>query len=117
MNTDFLNTIGHIWTQKDFPADIVESEGHDKAANVLLKMLTSKPPRSVLVSGESGVGKTTLIHLVSRALKKKGWFVFQSGAQDIMAGQRYIGDLEKQVKDLVYQLTSRQKTLFSDCAV
>ena len=61
----------------------------------------------MLLVGEPGVGKTTLI---VEALRRLGdeWFAFQAGAQDVNAGQAFIGMLEARVQEIVDRLSRRR---------
>ncbi|UNK50293.1 AAA family ATPase [Lysobacter sp. S4-A87] len=58
-------------------------------------------PTSVLVVGESGVGKTTLIDRLVDGLLGEGWLVFEASAAEILAGQKYIGELEQRVREML----------------
>ena len=61
----------------------------------------------MLLVGEPGVGKSTLI---VEALRRLGdeWFAFQAGAQDVNAGQAFIGMLEARVQEIVDRLSRRR---------
>ena len=54
-------------------------------------------PRSVLLVGEQGVGKTTLIVEALRRAEQALRLAFQATAADVNAGQMYIGMLETRV--------------------
>jgi ATP-dependent Clp protease ATP-binding subunit ClpC len=87
------------------PATLVGSR--IAAVDALVGALSSTRPRSVLLVGEPGVGKTTLI---VEALRRLGdeWFSFQAGAQDVNAGQAFIGMLEARVQEIVDRLSRRR---------
>lgn len=57
--------------------------------------------RSVVVVGEPGVGKTTLVRAVAHRQQRSGWTIFEATAADINAGQIYVGELEGRVRTLV----------------
>jgi ATP-dependent Clp protease ATP-binding subunit ClpC len=113
MNTDFMQSLGQIWDyERDFPKDIVVDPGHEKARQAILSFLRDDQPRSVIISAEAGVGKSVLIDLVCESLHKDDWFIWTASANDLLAGQRYIGDLEAQIKNFVSNLESSQKALW-----
>jgi ATP-dependent Clp protease ATP-binding subunit ClpC len=45
-------------------------------------------------------------------LKPKGWLVFKAGSSNLMAGQRYIGDLEKNLQLVIQGLMTKKKNLW-----
>ena len=106
IDVDFFRTLGRIVdTESRPPATLI---GYRRAAvEAIIAALTASPPRSVLLVGDPGVGKTTLI---SEALRRLGddWFAFQAGAADVNAGQMYIGMLEARVLEIVGRLGRRR---------
>ncbi|MCZ6792560.1 MAG: AAA family ATPase [Planctomycetota bacterium] len=113
-DTDVLSSIGRVWSE---PSDgdvelVVELESHRASVARLESSLLKEPPRSILLVGEAGSGKTSLLRLLGRRLVAAGWTVFEAGATEIMAGQSYIGELENRVKELVEQIGGRKKVLW-----
>ncbi|MEM1057386.1 MAG: AAA family ATPase [Bacteroidota bacterium] len=105
-----LDRIGRVWTRKD-SADWVSHDGLTEGVTMLRRRLVSTPPRSVLLVGEAGTGKTTLIRALGHRLVREGWTVFEASARDVLAGQSYIGELEEQLHDLLAALEAA-KTLW-----
>ena len=62
--------------------------------------------------GESGVGKTILIHALAEQLKDRHWLVFEASATDVLAGQVYIGELEARIQSLIKHLDRRRCVLW-----
>lgn len=112
MDEDYLKSVGKIWTKKDLPANLVETEIIRQAVDSIYAYIANPSPKSVLISGDKGVGKSTLINLVSKKLKANGWTLFMATAGNVMAGQRYIGDLEQSVQNLLSELTKGKKNLW-----
>ena len=112
MDEDYLHGPGKAWTTKDMPTDIIVNETIQEIVDSISSILTSSSPKSILITGDKGVGKSTLIQLVSKGLKVQGWSIFSATAGDIMAGQRYIGDLEQNIQNFLSQLTSRKNNLW-----
>ena len=74
------------------------------AVDTIVAALSAEPPRSVLLVGEPGAEKTTLI---VEARRLDGWLAFQATAADVIAGQVYIGMLEGRMQDIVTRLAHR----------
>ena len=64
--------------------------------------------RSALVVGDRGVGKSVCLEIVSSRLLERGWVVFEAGSTDVLAGQKYIGELEERVRQLIDNLSSNR---------
>jgi ATP-dependent Clp protease ATP-binding subunit ClpC len=104
---DFLKTVGRVWEGGDgdevFVLDSV-------AAHVaeLESALKREPARSVMLVGDSGVGKTALVRALAARLRAENWLVFESAAAEVMAGQTYIGQLEERVQSIVRHLQGKR---------
>lgn len=106
INEDYLRGIGQFWgTDKR----IVEPEAWHEMLARAGEAVTHQPPRSVIVSGETRSGKTSFLKLLARRLEKSGWRVFQASAAEIMAGQKYIGEIEGRVRQLVTELNAEKQ--------
>ncbi|HEX4929835.1 MAG TPA: AAA family ATPase, partial [Gaiellaceae bacterium] len=106
IDVDFFRQLGRVVDPGERPpAKLVGSR--IAAVDALVGALSSARPRSVLLVGEPGVGKTTLI---VEALRRLGdeWFAFQAGAQDVNAGQAFVGMLEARVQEIVDRLSRRR---------
>ena len=105
-------TVGRLWEEQDFPADIVHDPYQNSVVSRIISLLTKSPSTSVILSGEPGTGKSTIINLVSRELKREGWEVLVAGAIDIIAGQMYTGMLDGQIKNLIDALSEEKNNLW-----
>ncbi|MEO1012002.1 MAG: AAA family ATPase [Bacteroidota bacterium] len=112
MDKEYLKTVGKIWTEKDVPSNIIENDLIVDSVEAIHSLLTNPSPKSVLISGDKGVGKSTIIDLVCKKLESQNWFIFKATAGNVMAGQRYIGDLEQSVQNVLAELTSTKKCLW-----
>jgi ATP-dependent Clp protease ATP-binding subunit ClpC len=70
------------------------------------------PPRSMLVVGEPRTGKTSFVQLLAKRISAQGWTVFEADGAAVMAGQIYIGELEKQLRRLITELAVEKKVLW-----
>ncbi|MCA1713651.1 MAG: AAA family ATPase [Gammaproteobacteria bacterium] len=74
-------------------------------------IVAGEAPHPVLLSGEHGVGKTTLVDLLVARLHDEGWLVFEASAAEILAGQKFIGELEGRIREMLAVL-ERDRTLW-----
>ena len=84
---------------------LVEGRRAD-VADEILASLEEHPPRSVLLVGEHGVGKSALVDAALDRLPD-GWIVFEAGAAQINADAMYVGQLEGRIEDLVQRLRGK----------
>jgi len=112
VNTAYLNSVGHLWNGDDKENIINEHDVLVEYRNQIEEALFEKPSRSVLLVGESGVGKTVLIRALAEQLKNRHWRVFEASATDVLAGQVYIGELEARIQSLIKHLDKRRGVLW-----
>jgi ATP-dependent Clp protease ATP-binding subunit ClpC len=104
---EFFESFGRIWEPRsDEPSLTV---GRRAAVVDDIRAVIRRPSaRSVLIVGEHGVGKSAVVHEALRPFHDEGWFVFEAGAADVMAGQVYIGQLETRVHEIVHHASDRR---------
>ncbi len=93
----FFDKVGRFWSAdeaKDLQP-VPEWQAHLAAARAALN---GRPPRSVLVVGDSMVGKSAFLKLLGRTAGKEGWRVFEADANDFLADNIYIGQTEGLVR-------------------
>ncbi len=115
VDVDFLKTIGRILFDDSDPEvgkTFIEHEALVDTVNNLETTFTDKKPRSVVMVGEPGVGKTAIARILGRRLAEKGWTIFEAGAVDILAGQVYIGQLEDRIQQLVRKISGKRRILW-----
>ena len=79
------------------------------AVDELQRQLDADVPRPQLVVGDAGVGKSALLDLVFQRLASSGdWLLFEAGAADVLAGQKYVGELEERLREMLSALNRRR---------
>ena len=99
-----LNAVGRFWSTQRGVETLVEPDGWREALALAESTLRQHPPRSLLVSGEPLVGKTSFLRLLAQRLAADGWSVFEASGADLQADQVYIGQLEGRIRQVVDEL-------------
>lgn len=114
VDKDFLKSFGKIWD------DVREAEldkviKHDQLLSDVSKIETTiskHPPQSVILVGEHGAGKSSLLQVLAQKLRSKGWLIFEAGGSDILSNQVYIGELEGRMKMLMQNIANKGNILW-----
>jgi ATP-dependent Clp protease ATP-binding subunit ClpC len=106
-----LNSVGRYWDDVG-DGTLVEPNAWHEAFTLAEAALHQAPPRSLVVSGEPMVGKTSFLRLLAQRLARNGWNVFEAGGADLQAGQIYIGELEGRIRQVIDELGSSHKTVW-----
>jgi ATP-dependent Clp protease ATP-binding subunit ClpC len=104
----FLNSIGRLWAGSTLAQGCHVNDHLKACLHRMEQALTGDGARSVILTGQAGVGKTTLVKALADRLHRRGLSLFEAGAAEIIAGQRYIGDLEGRLRTLVKNLDRRR---------
>ena len=112
VDTSALKAIGKVWGSGEDDDPIIEHPSLKRVVHEVATSLTGQPRKSVILIGETGVGKTTLYTVVARRLQRQGWTILEAGATDILAGQMYIGQLEERIQELTQNLMANRKVLW-----
>ena len=110
----FLGTFGRFWFDED-SGEAPEWLEHPlllETVTQLESIYTQPQPRSVVLVGEPGVGKTAIARVLGKRLHDQGWTIFEAGAVDLLAGQIYIGQLEERVQLLVRKIGGKRKVIW-----
>jgi len=116
VDLEFLRSFGRVWTldamngggDADAPAGVVMLEEVRARVLEMETALRKEPPRSVLLVGDSGVGKTALVRVLAHRLRRGRWIILEASAADVLAGQQYIGQLEGRVQTLVREIGGKR---------
>jgi ATP-dependent Clp protease ATP-binding subunit ClpC len=103
VDLDFISRVGRVWERPfDEPPALLVGRRRE-LVELIVGALTQKPPRSVLLVGEHGVGKTAVARAALDRLEPE-WVVFEATAAQVNAGAVYIGELEGRIKQITDQL-------------
>ena len=98
-----LKQVGRFWDDERGNI-LVEPDGWLKTLDLAESALRQIPPRSLLLSGEAMVGKTSFLRLLAQRIGSDGWSVFEASGADLQADQIYIGQLEGRIRQVIEEL-------------
>jgi ATP-dependent Clp protease ATP-binding subunit ClpC len=108
----FLTSFGRFWGDAKGLNALIEPADWEEGLVAARTAALGASARSLLVSGESRVGKTSFLRLLAARLKDNGWSVFEAGGADLMAGQEWFGQLEGRIQRVVNELAVTKKIVW-----
>ncbi|MFM8891223.1 MAG: AAA family ATPase, partial [Planctomycetia bacterium] len=111
VDADFLRSIGTLG-EPDDDEILVEHRDLLTRRDAIKAAVTATPPRSVLVVGPPGTGRSALVLAVWRQLREAGWNLFRAGHMELIAGQSYVGQFEARMRQLIEELSRSRRTLW-----
>jgi ATP-dependent Clp protease ATP-binding subunit ClpC len=113
IDDEFLQSFGRIWGRDAAAsAPVVEHAALAREADAIQRALTAEPPRSVVLVGDPGVGRTTLARVTLARLQQSGWTVFEAAPEELNADQKFVGSLEGRVQQLVREIDRRKRVVW-----
>lgn len=109
---EVLYQIGRLWEPEHEEAILVNNPEQEGVVEQMFSMLTTGVGRSLVLHGKHGVGKTACIRQLFERLLGEGWLLFEASAADVLAGQRYVGELEGRVQKLLDALQKLPNVLW-----
>ena len=107
----FLRSVGEFVGDKDLAEPVFDTAQISVIHQEMLSELDSDKPRSILVIGEPGVGKSAIRRRFAQSLRDRGWHVFKTSAANIIADKSYVGEIEGQIRRLAENATTRKKVV------
>ena len=113
IDVDYLADVGTLWSADAAErASIIEHDALQGAVAGLEASYLAERPRSTLLVGEAGVGKSAIARALAGRMRRAGWIVLQAGAADLLAGQVYIGQFEQRVQEVLRHLSRPRRVLW-----
>ena len=107
----YLRSVGELLGPKQFEAPVFETQQIHQLVQDVQDEASSGAPKSILVVGQPGVGKTSLRRIFAKKLLDSGWKVFKTSGPSLIADKVYIGQIEGQVKKLVANASSSKRVV------
>jgi ATP-dependent Clp protease ATP-binding subunit ClpC len=111
LDREFLQSCGRLWEERENDAPIAFDALREPLADARTCIQRARP-RSLLIVAEPRAGKTSFLRLLATILAPDGWSVFEAGAAELMAGQKYFGELEAHLKRLTAELAPEKRVLW-----
>jgi ATP-dependent Clp protease ATP-binding subunit ClpC len=111
-NVATLQAIGRFWKDQKGVDILIAPDGWSKPFALAESTLRQHPVRSLLVSGEPMVGKTSFLRLFAERIAADGWSVFEASGADLQADQIYIGQLEGRIRQVVEELGKGRRLIW-----
>ncbi len=107
-----LDAAGRYWSDLTGLDSLVEPYAWQDSLKAAEAVVRQRSPRSLLVSGESMVGKTSFLQLLAKRLADDNWAVFEASGADLQANQVYIGELEGRIRKVIEELSKGHRMIW-----
>lgn len=104
VDLDALAEFGALLTTEAEAGKLPRAFAFDAEVESVLAILAGPAPRAVVLVGESGAGKTALVHEIVHRLRDhptQPGYVLRMTPQDFLVNTRYIGEWETRVRNIV----------------
>ncbi len=108
-----LARVGRVMTAADHLPTLDRAFLRERDLDNLEAMLTKEGNASLILLGESGAGKTALIHELARRLSQRdaGYALLETSTPELMVGTKYIGEWETKLRDLIEKVRRPRRVL------
>ena len=111
-NAGTLRAVGRFWKDQKGADILVAPDGWSKSFALAESTLRQNPIRSLIVSGEPMVGKSSFLRLFAERIAADGWSVFEASGADLQADQIYIGQLEGRIRQVIEELAKGRRLIW-----
>lgn len=112
INRKFLAEVGSLWSEAEDDRLLIAPPAWEEQLSMAESAVVAPRPRSVLVIGAPGAGKSAFLRLFGARLETAGWTVFSASGNELMADQMYIGQLEGRIRQIIDALHTRRKIVW-----
>ena len=108
-----LQTFGSVLTVPATLKTLPRAFESQDIVSRLFDLLTGEAPRAVVLIGESGVGKSAMVHELAHRLKDEEppWCIVQMSPSEFLTGTKYLGEWQTQLSNLINGISSPKKVI------
>jgi ATP-dependent Clp protease ATP-binding subunit ClpC len=101
VDTHQLRQFGTLLTDPAQLARLPHAHRAEEAVEAVLRSVRATPPQAVVLLGDSGTGKTAIVHEIAHRLAPQGWHLLQVTPADFLTGTVYLGEWQTRLKKLL----------------
>ena len=101
VDIEFLRQFGTVLTDPAQLARLPRRHRADEAVDTVLRSVRGNPPQAVVLLGDSGTGKTAIVHEVAHRIAAEGWHMLQVSPADFLTGTVYLGEWQTRLSKLL----------------
>ncbi len=104
VDVEQLRAFGTLLTAEAEANRLPRAYGVETACSAVQAVLNGEPPRAVVLLGEPGSGKTSVVHELTHRLRHDPagpWTVLRVAPADLLAGTTWLGEWQTKVRNLV----------------
>jgi ATP-dependent Clp protease ATP-binding subunit ClpC len=112
LDVGFLNSIGRLWPESIKGRSLWIHAGFKSALTRTISALTAPSPRSLMIVGEPGVGKSALVGKLAALLAKRRIRLFEAGIDDLLRDRPDNAALARCLAQLATHIDRRRRILW-----
>ncbi len=110
-DTDALSELGRIVAAPNDVPVAADMSLYDDLLAAMQARLVERGPKSMVVVGPVGVGKTTLLRALFRRLALAGYTVLETSTGQLISGMKYIGEWQQRITSLIREARADHKVI------
>ncbi len=111
-----LARFGSNLTQRALGGELDRAHGRERELQAITERFARSGPKSVVLLGPSGVGKTAIVHELARRLGEEQVLVpltiLEATTGEVLSGTRYLGEWQTRLKELIDAIRAPSRTVW-----
>ncbi len=115
-DVEVLARFGSNLTERALTGELGRAHGREAELQTIRERFARPGPKSLVLIGPSGVGKTALVHELARRLGEEQVLVpttiLEATTGEVLSGTRYLGEWQTRLKELIDALKAPSRTVW-----